>query len=603
MSARSNSIWWVDAWAPGDSIKSHSGIKTVYRRKQVVATFSPTLITFHKATDEDLRQMLKLAKKKWGDDLKIYGDAAFRRKLTRIAAEESIVVANPELAPFQQYLLWPMQRALKAPASRLDKAFDAVLARAAGEFAIISNRFGSAAARSFELYSNALEGVSSRFDQGMIVTERRFEREEAERHIAAQQAQADMLENEARRRDVERAAHERAAESRRLAEVQLAKRQLEVRDQVRAEQERRVAEQAAKREFEVREQGRIEQERQALKLAEVNQVYQALRSGSLVIVEDESKLSVHIAATQDKHLNATAMIAQEHHRQIMLSHARAHREAAEKQLARAEALKARAAMERIPILLREAKDIAKGRWLRPAAKAKGIEEAVAVVGRIGRAFESALKRNELEKAETARMYEVWEAFELIDSDRGIGSLENNVLTVFAYQEGRPRNILLKTDELHDANHKINNARARLDDLYDAARDGRIMLNVAGAPTATTSSEVDLAIRASYFWHMKRPRQLILDAIDLGNRERQATVTSVDDDPVRIIDSQLPKAVVVATVPHLPSASQSTSLPSTPVTTEQVKLEQDPRHSDVRGPGQQIARPVMPPPGWGGDLGR
>jgi hypothetical protein len=103
--------------------------------------------------------------------------------------------------------------------------------------------------------------------------------------------------------------------------------------------------------------------------------------------------------------------------------------------------------------------------------------------------------------------------------------------------------------------------------------------------------------------MKRPRQLILDAIDLGNRERQATVTSVDDDPVRIIDSQLPKAVVVATVPHLPSASQSTSLPSTPVTTEQVKLEQDPRHSDVRGPGQQIARPVMPPPGWGGDLGR
>lgn len=188
MSAQLDSIWWVDAWAPGDSIKSHSGIKAVYRRKQVVATFSPTLITFHKATDEDLRQMLKLAKKKWGDDLKIYGDAAFRRKLTRIAAEESIVVANPELAPFQQYLLWPMQRALKAPASRLDKAFDAVLARAAGEFAIISNRVGLAAARSFELNGNALQNLYSRLaDQGPSLITRIADHEADERRVAAEQ--------------------------------------------------------------------------------------------------------------------------------------------------------------------------------------------------------------------------------------------------------------------------------------------------------------------------------------------------------------------------------------------------------------------------------
>lgn len=242
MSARSNSVWWVDAWAPGDSIKSHSGIKTVYRRKQVVATFSPTLITFYKATDDDLRNMLKLAKKKWGDDLEIYGDAAFRRKLTRIAAEENIVVANPELAPFQRYLLWPMQRALKAPASRLDKAFDAVLARAAGEFAIISNRVGSAAARSFELNGNALQNLYSRLaDQGPLLMTRIADREADERRIAALQAQA-VERGKLARLQAERIIQEQAAERRRIAAEQTAIRQRVAAEQARAEQQQRASE-------------------------------------------------------------------------------------------------------------------------------------------------------------------------------------------------------------------------------------------------------------------------------------------------------------------------------------------------------------------------
>lgn len=598
MSAPSNSVWWVDAWAPGDSIKSRSGIKTVYRRKEVVATFSPTLITFHKATDDDLRKMLKLAKKKWGDDLKIYGDAAFRRKLTRIAAEEDIGIANPELAPFQRYLLGPMHRALKTPAARLDKAFDAVLARAAGKLAKISTRIDVAMSRSLDEHCTALDGSRSHFaNQGMSVMDRIANHKEAERHKTALQAQAAERENEARRREVMQIAQERAAECRRLADEQEANRQREARDQARAEQERCVAEEAAKRDFEARELVRVEQERQALKLAEISQIYQALRSGSLVIVECDSKLSVHSTVTNDKNLSATAMIAQEQHRQIMLSHARAHRETADKQLAHAKTSKPRTAIEGITNLISEVQDIANGRWRRPAARAPGIEATAAVVRRIGRGFESALRRIELEEASNARMYAVWEAFELLDAGKGIGSLENNVLTVVAYHEDKPRNILLLDSELTEAHHKINDASGRLDILYDAARDGRIILNPTGAPAAATPRAADLALRASYFWHMKKPRQLILDEIELGNRERLGAEMTVRESGTKIASRQASDIFDITQGNQPPVFTETSGLPAIPAQNKQLTSMEDQKHSGEHNESRRPVGPSMPPPGW------